>query len=145
MEIEAERTGTWLAYGKSLSSLAEPGSVDSKPRFADYLAAQLPDVAATIEQKDFGVVHIGVDALKQATHAAILKSDWSRVSAHFALVDSVLEFADAELHDVIATRYLISLFYNESSLNYAKARMLMPKRIAKALEIIERHYEESAK
>jgi hypothetical protein len=145
MGIEEDRTGTWLAYGRTLPNQAESGSVGGSPRFSDYLAAHFPEVVSTIDQSDLGDLQIEVDALKLATREAILRNDWTTVSAHFAMIDSVLEFADTKLHDVIGTSYLISLFYNESSLNYAKARMLMPKRLANALEIIERHYEELAK
>ena len=41
--------------------------------------------------------------------------------------------------------YLVNLFYGETALDYAKARTLMPKRLAAALEIMERHYEELRK
>jgi hypothetical protein len=144
MEIDIERTGTWLAYGKTLSSQTESRSFDGKPRFTDYIAAHFPEVAATIDQTNIGVLHAEVGALKLATHKAINRSDWTTVSAHFTLVDTVLESADVELHDVIGADYLINLFYDEISQNHAKARVLMPKRLAKALEIIERHYEELA-
>jgi hypothetical protein len=145
MDNETERTGTWLAYGRTLSSQTESRSDVGSPRFLDHLAAHFPEVAATIDQVDFGVLSTEVGAMKLATHEAICKSDWTTVIAHFTLVDTVLESADTELHDMIGTDYLISLFYNETSLNHAKARMLMPNRLAKALEIIERHYEELAK
>jgi len=46
------------------------------------------------------------------------------------------------LHDAIGISYLGNLFYDEISINYAKARTLLPRRLAVALEIIERHYEE---
>jgi hypothetical protein len=144
MEIEAERTGTWLAYGKT-SSQTKSQPVVGIPRFSDFLASHFPEVAATIDRADFGVVDIEVGALKLATREAIMKSDWATVSAHFALVNNVLESADATFHDVIGSGYLINLFYDKTSLNYAKARMLMPKRLATALEIIERHYEELTK
>ena len=145
MEIETERTGTWLAYGKTLTIQTDPRPFVSSPRFLDYLAAHFPEVAATIDRADFGKVDIEVGALKHATREAILKSDWTTVSAHFSLVNNVLESADATFHDVIGSGYLINLFYNKTSLNYSKARMLMPKRLATALEIIERHYEELPK
>ena len=61
---------------------------------------------------------------------------------HFAFVDNLLEAAEPELHDAIGISYLGNLFYDEISINYAKARTLLPRRLAVALEIIERHYEE---
>jgi len=162
MVSEAERTGTWHAYGKPAASqppsrfdyhsfrdlhklaLLKPVPVSGKSRFAGYLAIHFPEVAAAIDDMDFGVLHLEVGALKRASREAILARDWPLVSRHFAFVDSVLESASTELHDAIGVSYLGNLFYGETSLNYAKARTLLPKRLALALEIMERHYEELA-
>lgn len=160
MVIEEERTGTWHAYGKAISSKTrsrfdfnsfcnlhklaffKPVSAAGNSRFADCLAIHFPEVLATIDKADFGVLHLEVSALKLATHGAILKRDWTTVRAHFDFIDGVLETADSELHDAIGVSYLVNLFFGETSLNYAKARTLMPRRLAAALEIMERHYEE---
>ena len=160
MTLEEDRTGTWHAYGKTVPNKSKPrldknslgdmnklASLKSIPfarnsRFANFLAIQFPEVAATIEDQDLGMLHLEVSALKLATHEAIQKRDWKTVRTHFDFVDDVLEAAETELHDAIGISYLVNLFYNETSLNFAKARTLMPKRLAAALEIMERHYEE---
>lgn len=162
MVFEDERTGTWHAYGKTTSSQAKsrfdyssfcdlyklaflkPFPVTGNSRFACYLTIYFPEVAASIDEADLGVLHLEVCALKEATREAILRRDWQTVHTHFAFVDSLLEAADTALHDAIGVSYLGNLFYSETGLNYAKARTLMPKRLAVALEIIERHYEELA-
>lgn len=161
MVFEEERTGTWHAYGYKPASPGQ-AELDYKPfgdlhklacmrparpggnaSFAEYLAIYFPDVAASIDRAEFGILHLEIGALALATRAAIAKHDWKIVSTHFAFVDSVLEAATGrELHDAVGVSYLGNLFYNETALSYAKARTLMPKRLAKALEIIERHYEE---
>jgi hypothetical protein len=155
MATDKDRTGTWHAYsnpktrlGKnSFADLNKPAFLKSIPfardsRFANYLALHFPEVAATIEHEDLGMLHLEVSAFKLATHDAILKSDWPTVRTHFAFVDDVLETAPTELHDAIGISYLVNLFYNETSLHFATARTLMPKRLSTALEIMERHYEE---
>jgi hypothetical protein len=155
MALGEDRTGTWHAYSKtksrldkdSLGDLNKRVSLKSIPfarnsRFANYLAIHFPEVATTIEAEDLGMLHLEVSALKLATHDAILKGDWPTVRTHFAFVDDVLEAAAIELHDAIGISYLVNLFYNETSLNFATARTLMPRRLATALEIMERHYEE---
>ena len=161
MVIDEERTGTWHTYGKipfdriqlqygcnSVGGLYKLASStpDSSAnlRFADCLAVHFPDVAATIDEADFGLLHLEVSALKLATRNAILKRDWATLRAHFAFVDSMLEVAGTELHDAIGVSYLGSLFYGETSLSHSRARTLMPKRLAAALEIMERHYDELA-
>jgi hypothetical protein len=135
MAIQEDRTGTWHAYGK-----LKP--VDGNPLFADYLAVHFPEVVATIDEADFGKPHLEVDALKLATRNAILNRDWTTVQSHFTFVDGVLETAKTELHEAIGISYLVNLFYGETSLDFAKARTLLPRRLAAALEIMERHYEE---
>ncbi len=153
MVFEDERTGTWHAYGNA--AVGQPKSpfdyktfrdqhkpVAGTTPFAAYLAKHFPEVAASIDESDHGEPHLEVGALRLATREAILKRDWDAVARHFAFVDSVLEGADTALHDAIGVSYLVSLFYGETSINYAKARTLLPKRLARALEIMERHYEE---
>ncbi len=163
MAFEEVRTGTWSAYGKSVASQPKPRfdynsfrhlytlaklkpiPVAGYSRFAGYLAIHFPEVAAKIDESDYGVLHLEVGELKLATRSAILRRDWPVVRAHFEFVDTILECADADLHDAIGVSYLGNLFYNEIALNYAKARTLLPRRLAVALEIIERHYEELAR
>jgi hypothetical protein len=160
MVLEDERTGTWHAYGKKASGKAKsvsnlnsfndrhklayfkPISLSGSTRFAGYLAIHFPEVVAGIDEADLGVLHLEVAALKIATKDAILKRDWPTVRKHFDFVDSVLEIAETDTHDAIGISYLVNLFFNETSINFAKARTLMPKRLATALEIMERHYEE---
>lgn len=137
MAFDTDRTGTWFVYGNTISTQAA-----GTPRFADHLAARFPKVAATIEEADFGVLPVEVDALKLATRDAIQKKDWPTASAHFAFVDEMLESALPELHEAIGISYLTNLFYGETSPEFAMARTLMPKRLAAALELMERHYEE---
>ena len=162
MDFEIERTGTWHAYGKLASGVAPPGfdcqslSSAHRPaflwatpaayrcRFADFLAKHFPQVAASIDDAHVGVLHLEVGALKLATRNAIWTRDWPTVRTHLSFVDSVLEAADAELHDAVGVSYLGSLLYGETSINFAKARTLLPRRLAVALEIIERHYEDLA-
>lgn len=155
MALNEDRTGTWHAYNKTNSGLDKnsfgdpnkPAPLKSIPfarnsRFANYLAIHFPEVAASIDAEDLGMLHLEVSALKLATHDAILKHDWPTVRTHFDFIDEVLESAEIDLHDAIGISYLVNLFYSETSLEFATARTLMPKRLAAALEIMERHYEE---
>lgn len=163
MAIEDERTGTWHAYGKAEPSpskflfdynayrtlnklaLLRPLRRGTQSAFAAQLAIHFPEVAARVDEDDFGVLHLEVGVLRLATREAIVRRDWITAARHFAFVDSVLEGADTELHDAVGVSYLGNLFYGETTLNYAKARTLLPERLAVALEIMERHYEELAR
>jgi hypothetical protein len=146
-----ERTGTWHAYGKANSresndqhniAYLTPVNLEGKSRFSAYLAVHFPEVAANMDDADAGVLHLEVATLTSASKEAIKKRDWALANRHFSFVDGVLGNAEIELHDAIGISYLVNLFYNETSIEFAKARTLLPKQLGVALEIMERHYEE---
>ena len=162
MEFDDERTGTWHAYGRRMSEKSQsranikslrdlhklaalnPFPVTENSKVTDYLTRHFPDVAASINTTHWAL-HVEIGAMALATREAISRHDWPTLSAHFAFIDSLLEAADTELHQAIGVSYLVNLFYGETAFDYAKARTLMPKRLAAALEIMERHYEELSK
>ena len=120
----------------------KPARQAVKSRFACYLAVYFPEVAQLIDESDFGILHLEVGVLKTVSRNAILKGDWDAVSRHFAFVASLLDNGGGELRNALSVSYLGSLFYDETTGNYAVARCLMPRRLARALEGIERHYED---
>lgn len=110
-------------------------------RFASHLALYFPEAAARIDENDFGVLHLEVGALKILTREAIAKRDWESVGEHYSFVEVMMAVGGDELSDALQVSYLGSLFYGETSLNFAKARSLLPKELAAALESVESHYE----
>ncbi len=115
--------------------------VNGESRFAGYLALHLPEVAARIDEADYGVLHLEIAALKAATREAIRRRDWHTVGKHFGFAAGLMEDASADLRDAIDISYLAGLLYGERSLNYAKARTLLPPSLLGALERIEKHYD----
>ncbi len=134
MSRHGERTGKWGC----LDSVAASGNSG----FAAHLARHFPEVAARIDDCDFGVLHLEVGALKLATKDAIAKRDWHTVCNYFTFVADLLANAGPELRDAINVSYLGNLFYGETSPDFAKARTLLPKLLAQALAQIEAHFEE---
>ncbi len=121
----------------------KPGKHATKSRFACYLAIYFPEVAQLIDENDFGILHLEVGVLKIVSRNAILKGDWDAVSRHFAFVMALLDNGGGELRNALSVSYLGNLFYGENTGNFAVARCLMPRRMARALESIEKHYEGS--
>lgn len=115
--------------------------VSEHTRFASHLALYFPDAAARIDEVDFGTLHLEVGALKLETRDAIAKRNWNAVRDHYVFISMVMEDAGAELRDAVRISYLGDLFYGETSLNYAKARSLLPRSLASALGAVEAHYE----
>lgn len=115
--------------------------VSGHSRFASHLALYFPEAAARIDEFDFGILHLEVGALKLVTRDAIAKRDWEILGEHFSFVAGIIEDAGTELGDALHVSYLGSLFYGETTLNFAKARSLLPKTLASALEKVEHHYE----
>jgi len=85
---------------------------------------------------------VGKGLAHAAKRHAIGRHDWDYVRKHFSFVARMLENAGAELRNALHVSYLGNLFYGETSLDYAKARILLPKPLAIALEKVERHYED---
>jgi hypothetical protein len=110
--------------------------------FASHLALQLPEVANRIDYDDFGFMHLEVGVLTLATREAISSHDWYAVAKYFSFVSDTLEDAGAELRDALCVSYLGNLFYSEMSLDFVKARFMLPPMLAIALEKVERHYED---
>lgn len=115
--------------------------VSGRSRFASHLALHFPEAAARIDESDFGIMHLEVGALRLETRDAINRRNWDALRKHFAFVSQVMDEAGPELRDAITISYLGSLFYGEISLNYAKARSLLPRNLSAALRAIEEHYE----
>lgn len=114
----------------------------SKPllRRADFLkqiTLYLPEVAARIEESDFGVLHLEVGAVKLATKDAIVNRDFVSVRKYLMLIAEFFDRADAELYDAIRISYLEGLFLDETSPSYAEAR----KMLSRAMENVLRQSE----
>lgn len=118
----------------------KPAKHTVKSRFACYLAIYFPEVAQLIDENDFGILNLEVGVLKTVSRNAIYKGDWDTLSRHFAFVMALLDNGGGELRNALSVSYLGSLFYGESRGNFAVARCLMPRRLARALEGIEKHY-----
>ncbi len=152
-----ERTGTWHALGATAASpdlqsgfesfdglyrrvCLKPHRANGDSRFAGYLALHLPEVAARIDEADYGILHLEIAALKSATREAIHRRDWHTVGKYFSFVAGLLDDAGDDLRDAIDVSYLAGLLYGERSLNDEKARTLLPAPLAAALERIEKYY-----
>lgn len=126
--------------------------LNNKPRvargacscFANHLALRFPEVAERIDEADHGELHLEMGELKLATRDAILCGDWPTVAEQFAYAAQLLKEGDPAVQDAVRISYLGNLFYDEMSQAYAKARCMLPRRLAIALEKTERHYEEMA-
>jgi hypothetical protein len=95
--------------------------------FVQQLTLYLPEVAARIEESDFGIVHLEVGAMKLATREAIVRRDFTTVHRHFFLIADLLDRADAELSDAIRISYLEALFLDEPASTHAEARSMLSR------------------
>ncbi len=109
--------------------------------FSGDLALHLPEAAARMDESDFGILHLEAGALKLESRDAIARRNWETVRKHFAFVSEAIAGAGPELYDALRISYLGNLFYGETSLNYSKARSLLPRNLAALLSAVEAHYE----
>jgi hypothetical protein len=118
----------------------------SKPllRRADFMkqiTLYLPEVAARIEESDFGVLHLEVGAIKLATKDAIASRDFASVRKYLMLVAEFFDRADTELYDAIRVSFLEGLFLEETSSAYTEARNMLPRSMENVLRQSELHLE----
>lgn len=105
--------------------------------FMQQVTLYLPEVAALIEESDFGILRREVGALKLATQQALRQFDFARVRRHLFLAGNLFEHADAELRDALQHCYLEPLFLGETSPPYLEARSLLSKPMEEALRQCE--------
>jgi hypothetical protein len=115
----------------------------SKPliRRADFMklvSLYLPEVAAFIDESDFGVVHLEIGAMKLATRDAFARSDFATVRKHLFLIADLFDRADAELYDAIRISYLEAIFLGETSAAHIVARGMLSSPMENALRQAER-------
>lgn len=109
-------------------------------RRADFLklvTLYLPEVAARIEESDFGIIHLEVGAMRLATLDAFARSDFAGVRHHMQLAADLFERADAELYDALRISWLEALFLGETSAAHIAARGMLSRPMENALRQAE--------
>lgn len=119
---------------------AMPITVMGRADFIHHVTLHLPDVAARIEEDDFGVLHLEMGAMKLATQEAIVRYEFHTVRRHFSFIAYLFEHADHMLDDAIRVSYLEGLFIGEASPEYENARCLLPENLMEALKKAELRY-----
>lgn len=105
--------------------------------FMKQVTLFLPEVAARIEESDFGVVHLEVGAMKLATRDAFANSDFATVRKHLFLIADLFDRADDELYEAIRISYLEALFLDEVSAAHIVARSMLSRPMENALRQAE--------
>jgi hypothetical protein len=111
--------------------------------FMKQVTLYLPEVAARIEESDFGVVHLEVGAMKLATRDALARSDFTTVREHLFLIANLFDRADAELYEAIRISYLEALFLDEVSAAHIVARSMLSKPMENVLRQSESRLEKA--
>ncbi len=109
--------------------------------FMKQVTLYLPEVAARIEECDFGILHLEVGALKLATRDAFTRSDFTTVRKHLSLIADLFDRADAELYDAIRISYLEALFLDQTTEAHIVARGMLSRPMENALRQAELRFE----
>ncbi len=109
--------------------------------FMKQVTLYLPEVAARIEENDFGIVHLEVGAMQLATRDAFARSDFNTIRRHLSLIADVFDRADDELYEAIRISYLEALFLDEVSAAHIVARSMLSKPMENALRQAESRLE----
>jgi hypothetical protein len=109
--------------------------------FIKLVTLYLPEVAAHIEESDFGILHLEMGAMKLATKDAFTRNDFTTIRKHLFLIADLFERADAELYDAIRISYLEALFLCDTSAAHIVARGMLSKPLENAIRQAERRLE----
>lgn len=112
-------------------------SVMGRADFLRHVALNLPDVAARIDEGDFGILHLEMGAMRLATEDAIERHELHAVRRHFAFIAYLYEYATNELHDAIRVSYLEPLFLDGCSAATDRVRSLLPASLYETLRRAE--------
>lgn len=127
---------------KDFSSLRNMVKSDNwRTDFVYQLTSYFPEVAALIDEGDFGILHLEVGAMTVATREAIKSLDFYTALSHFVFIGKLFERADTELQNGIQISYLENLLLGETSLAHMEARDLLPQSLKEALMKSESHFE----
>lgn len=105
--------------------------------FMKLVTLYLPEVAARIEESDFGIVHLEIGAMKLATKDAFACNDFFSVRKHLLLIADLFDRADAELYDAIRVSYLEAIFLGETSAAHIVARGMLSQPMENVLRQTE--------
>lgn len=128
---------------KTFSSLRRMAALQhSKPliRRGDFMKQvllHLPEVAAFVDEDDFGIVHLEIGAMKLATRDAFARCDFATVRKHLTLIADLFDRADGELYDAIRISYLEAIFIGETSAAHIVARGMLPSSMENSLRQAE--------
>ncbi|MBI4808232.1 MAG: hypothetical protein HY799_04730 [Nitrosomonadales bacterium] len=105
--------------------------------FMKQVTLYLPEVAARIEESDFGIVHLEVGAMRLTTREAIIGRDFATVRRHLSLITDLFDRADGELYEAICISYLEALLVEETSPVFLEARSMLSKPMENVLRQTE--------
>ena len=129
---------TFSSLRLSIRSRAKPTLV--RTDFIYQLTLYFPEVAAHIDESDFGILPLEVGAVTVATQDALNRFDLLTVRRYLVFIGDLFERADAQLQKAIQVAYLENLFLGEKSYAHVEARHLLPGCLADALKKSESHF-----
>ena len=104
------------------------------------LMSDFPEIAARIDESDFGILPLEIGVMTLATKEAINRFDWYTVSMYFAFMDKLFDCANKELKDGIQIAYVENLLLGETSPAHEATRCLLPISLGIALKQSESHF-----
>lgn len=118
-----------------------PVTIMTRADFIHHVTLHLPEVAALIEEEDFGILHLELGAMKLASRAAISRYEFYTLRRHFAFIAYLFEHAGRELREAIQISYIEALFIGEQGEAHEYVRAILPDSLKDALKKAERYYQ----
>ena len=110
-----------------------------RDRFIALLTERFPEVAASIDECQRGLLHLEMATLARATQAAIDGQDRHTVRRHFQFIDEVFRQAAPDVENAVNVSYLENLRFEGRKAAPTKARELLTPRLRQALAELEEY------
>ncbi len=121
----------------------KPSEID-REAFLQALTARFPEIAASINDIESGLLHPEMGVVSHATRSAIAAHNWEVVKAQFEFIGEIFVSANDAVRNAVYVSYLENVLLGETSFDFKKARAMLPPVLSQAMAELESHFERLA-
>lgn len=115
--------------------------VIDRSRFLEMLSERFPEVVATFNEIDDGLIHLEVSAFLRCAETAMDKGRLWNVERYFRFVDEILPLADSDLQNAIEVSFIEDFALGEfTDARHVAVRERVPKTLRNSIIAINEQW-----